>query len=123
MLRDIDDKTLAAPPPFDECISEIRAAGKDILDGSDRKKLEKVLDLFISGGKSNYDALNEIDAKELLCRVWRFVKKYEDKLFFFEQLIDILGGKCAQGRTMRLIQFYTPHISDDDPIYKQCLKE
>lgn len=123
-LRELDDKMLVHAASLDICLSEIKTLGDELLDGRDKKKLDKVLDLFRSGGKSNYDDKNEIDAKDLICRVWRFVRKYEDKSFFLEQLIDILSGKCAQGRTMRLIQFYTPHLTtNDDPIYEQCLKQ
>lgn len=58
----------------------------------------------------NYDDKNHIRVEELLPRVWNCVKKYDDngKFIFYEQIADIvLSGSCAQGRTTRLLQFYS----------------
>lgn len=58
----------------------------------------------------NYDDKNNIRVEDLLPRVWNCVKEYDDngKFTFYEQIADIvLSGPCPQGRTTRLLQFYS----------------
>jgi len=56
--------------------------------------------------KSNFDYRNDIDVHELLPILWDKVKNQEDiHDTFYEQLCDITGGSCSQGRSTRLFQF------------------
>jgi hypothetical protein len=56
--------------------------------------------------KSNFDYKNDIDVHELLPILWDKVKNQEDiHDTFYEQLCDITGGSCSQGRSTRLFQF------------------
>jgi len=58
------------------------------------------------GKPANYDPKNQIHVDQLLPLVWTKVKEYDDsaKKLFVEQLGEIQGGLCPQGRTTRLIQ-------------------
>lgn len=119
-LTALDDKNLQVPLSLSLTLKQISDKGSVLLSDTDNLKLNKVIRLFLQDN-NNYDHHNDIDARELLQRVWRFVSKYEDTSCFFEQLIDILNGKCAQGRTTRLMQFYTAHMcTENDPIYAMC---
>ncbi|CAF1454796.1 unnamed protein product [Adineta steineri] len=56
--------------------------------------------------QSNFDSKNDIDVEELLPILWNKVKNQEDiHDTFYEQLCDITGGSCSQGRSTRLFQF------------------
>jgi hypothetical protein len=59
-----------------------------------------------SGKPANFDSRNQIHVDQLLPLVWTRVKEYDDsaKRIFIEQLAEIQGGLCPQGRTTRLIQ-------------------
>ena len=62
--------------------------------------------ILASQRKSNFDACNEIDVEELLPILWDKVKSQDDiHDTFYEQLCDITGGSCSQGRSTRLFQF------------------
>ena len=62
--------------------------------------------ILTSERRSNFDARNEIDVEELLPILWDKVKNQEDiHDTFYEQLCDITGGSCSQGRSTRLFQF------------------
>jgi len=54
----------------------------------------------------NNDTKNNIHVKDLLPIVWYYVKGYDPsgKRLFFEQILEIYNGPCAQGRTTRLLQ-------------------
>lgn len=56
--------------------------------------------------QSNFDRRNDIDVEELLPILWNQVKDKEDLHgTFYEQVCDITGGSCSQGRSTRLFQF------------------
>ena len=56
--------------------------------------------------QSNFDRRNDIDVEELLPILWNQVKSHEDiHDTFYEQLCDVTGGSCSQGRSTRLFQF------------------
>jgi len=62
--------------------------------------------ILTSQRKSNFDSRNDIDVEELLPILWDKVKNQEDiHDTFYEQLCDITGGSCSQGRSTRLFQF------------------
>jgi len=117
-MLELDNKALQKPLPLKVTVAEIRSSAHDC----DRGKLNRVLSMLESNDINNYDPANNIHVHDLLPRVWRFVKNYEDtaRAGFYEQLIDILSGSCSQGRTTRLIQFYTGHMTTkDDEIFNK----
>jgi hypothetical protein len=62
--------------------------------------------ILTSQRQSNFDSRNDIDVEELLPILWDKVKNQEDiHDTFYEQLCDITGGSCSQGRSTRLFQF------------------
>jgi hypothetical protein len=79
-------------------------------------EFKKISNIVLSGltlldndRNNNYDNTNDIKVEELLPRVWNCVKDYDDsgKFIFYEQIVDIvISGSCAQGRCIRLLQFY-----------------
>ncbi len=59
--------------------------------------------------KKNHDKTNLIELDTLLPKIWHIIEKYEPSAqsVFIEQLADISQkGACAQGRNIRLVQFY-----------------
>lgn len=81
-------------------------------------KLNEALNLLTNDRKRNYDNKNDIHTEDILPRTWRFVRDYDQdgQIVFFEQLIDILGGACSQGRTTRIMQFYTVNMDGGELI-------
>ncbi len=73
-------------------------------------KAMKSLDQIIKdkGNKKNNDKTNLVQLEDLLPRIWAIVEKYQVSAqgLFIEQLADMSKGSCAQGRNIRLIQFY-----------------
>ncbi|CAF1002941.1 unnamed protein product [Rotaria sordida] len=87
---------------------------KDIEQWLDKKyynikrigRARRSLRILISNRHSNFDSRNDIDVEELLPILWDKVKNQEDiHDTFYEQLCDITGGSCSQGRSTRLFQF------------------
>lgn len=125
-LKDIDIQTLVQPPNIMvSCNQCFVAAVKLCLEGKIRKEqlkqIKYVLNLFLdTRSRDNYDSENKIHVHDIFPRVWRFATKYDEPmlLLFYEQLIDVLGGRCSQGRTTRLIQFYYIHMNPEDNLYK-----
>ncbi len=80
-----------------------------------RETLIQILKLFYTDRRGNYDPLNDIDVLDILCRTWYFVRKQpiEDQIPFYEQLVEINNGKCAQGRSTRIFQIFTTYFSDN----------
>lgn len=69
-------------------------------------RARRSMKILASQRKSNFDACNEIDVEELLPILWDKVKSQDDiHDTFYEQLCDITGGSCSQGRSTRLFQF------------------
>lgn len=64
----------------------------------------KCLQLFKMN--DNYDRVNNIDARDLLCEVWNLIDKDELSLFIDVMKEIINCGPCVQGRTTRLLQLY-----------------
>lgn len=60
----------------------------------------------------DYDLKNEVDACEILARVWRKAKKEEEYDLLFEQILDVGNGSCAQGQTTRLFQVLSSFYPD-----------
>ena len=108
------DKDLTSCQSFEQCIDQmiemIKNAQCDI-----KLKNEALIsiELIKTKNQNNHDQTNSIHIESLLPRVWNIIQNYEDsgKLVFIEQLADILGGTCAQGRSIRLVQFYINHYS------------
>uniref|UniRef100_A0A6C0EBR0 Uncharacterized protein n=1 Tax=viral metagenome TaxID=1070528 RepID=A0A6C0EBR0_9ZZZZ len=62
----------------------------------------------------NYDPSNDMCVEDLFPRTWKFFKYMPDehKIIFFDQIIEMTSGLCAQGRAGgRLFQIYQPWIS------------
>lgn len=77
------------------------------LSANDRLRAERMIAKLASEDRgANWDAANEIDARQCLCYVWHRVREYDisGKRLFFEQILDIYNGQCPQGRTTRLLQ-------------------
>ncbi len=79
-------------------------------DSNQRKQALNVIRILKRHHKRpvNTDKTNSISIEEILPKVWKIVENYEHsaKMVFIEQLTDILKGSCAQGRNIRLVQFY-----------------
>lgn len=67
------------------------------------------------GKPANHDQKNQIHVDQLLPLVWTRVKEYDHtgQSLFIEQLIEIQGGMCPQGRTARLLQMVELHQSKE----------
>ena len=69
-------------------------------------RARRALRILRSYRRSNFDVRNDINVEELLPILWIKVKDQEDiHNTFYEQLCDITGGSCSQGRSTRLFQF------------------
>ena len=69
-------------------------------------RARRALNILRSERRSNFDSRNEIDVEELLPLLWSQVKSEDDMHdTLYEQLCDIPGGSCSQGRSTRLFQF------------------
>jgi hypothetical protein len=79
-------------------------------------KAVKGLNLIVSSThknkSSNYDPSNDLIADDVLCLILDFMGEpgtevYQDVFpVLEEQLVDILNGACAQGRTTRIFQAF-----------------
>ncbi|CAF4187008.1 unnamed protein product [Rotaria magnacalcarata] len=92
---------------FDETIKDIeRWLDKKYFNVKRIGRARRSLRILTSSRNSNFDSCNEIDVEELLPIIWNKVKNQEDiQDTFYEQLCDITGGSCSQGRSTRLFQF------------------
>lgn len=69
-------------------------------------RARRALSILTSHRRGNFDSRNDIDVEELLPILWNQVKEKADLHdTFYEQLCDITGGSCSQGRSTRLFQF------------------
>ena len=112
-----DDAELNPPPSWDETIQALVEAARG-------HPLEvpclETLRLLLHDTDNNHDPLNGVRVEDLLPRTWRFVRHYEDLDAFLEQLADVsVSGPCAQGRVVRLFQFYEFHMSVRDELYER----
>jgi len=96
---------------FDSVIDEIKdQLNKINIDNNIKNNALSCLQLFQNDKAGNYDSLNDINIQDLLPRVWNYIKKTGaiDEPWFYEQLSDVItAGSCSQGRTTRIIQYYT----------------
>ncbi len=96
---------------FFEAIVDILKKLKDyksLLPSNIFNSSKKTIKLFVIDIKNNIDRINKIRLEILLPEVWNKTKNKDPTVLiaFFEQLADIYdSGPCAQGRTIRLIQF------------------
>ena len=102
--------------PFDVVVKEVKQFINDYkCEDLMRKKALSTIDMILKDKtkKNNYDGTNQIKVEILLPQIWSIVQSYEEsgKIIFIEQLADIMKGKCAQGRIIRLVQFYIVHNS------------
>ena len=74
------------------------------------QKALKSLQLIVKvkGNKKNNDKTNLVQLEDLLPRIWAIIEHYQvsAQSVFIEQLADMSKGSCAQGRNIRLVQFY-----------------
>ena len=121
-----DKKYLIQPINFDKTLEEILNKIKTFPINNITVTALKTLILFNNDKINNYDKSNEIKLEDLLPLTWRFVKNYDRSgiYLFIEQLADIfINGKCAQGRNVRIYQFYHQHmLLKDDIYYKYLIK-
>ena len=92
---------------FDKTINEMEEWLKRKYSNVKRiGRARRAIDILRSERTSNFDSRNEIDVEELLPLLWNQVKSEDDMHdTFYEQLCDIPGGSCSQGRSTRLFQF------------------
>ena len=92
---------------FDETIKQIEEwLEKKYYNVKRIGRARRAMRILTSQRKSNFDSRNDIDVEELLPILWDKVKNQEDiHDTFYEQLCDITGGSCSQGRSTRLFQF------------------
>ena len=120
-----DDLNLIKPLDFKETLDEIYLKITQIPIQPFTNNAIITINYIFKDRKNNYDITNDINFEDLLTRTWRFLKYYEDNALyiFLEQLSEILtSGKCAQGRVVRIFQFYSNHMETKDYIYKKCKK-
>jgi hypothetical protein len=100
------DKYLDRCVSFDDTIKEIEVWLEHKYVHAKRiRQARRSIDILRTQKNSNFDQRNEIDVEELLPIVWQQVKGQDDvHEIFYEQLCDITGGSCAQGRSTRLFQ-------------------
>lgn len=92
---------------FEETIEKVRDMSKQL--NYDRMgQVEQTLHLFINDRNGNYDSTNDIRVEDLLVRLFPLVEKWENscKIVFLEQIADVMGGTCPQGRCTRLVQLF-----------------
>ena len=70
--------------------------------------VQRILQLLSYDLNNNYDSMNDINTLDILSRTWFYVKKksIEEQVPFYQQLLEIHNGTCAQGRTTRIYQIY-----------------
>lgn len=113
------EKYLSECLSFEETISDIeRWLDRKYYNVKRIGRARKSITILRSSRTGNYDRKNEIDVEELLPILWHQVKPKEDiHNTFYEQLCDITGGSCSQGRSTRLFQFLflfdLPEMNDD----------
>ena len=53
---------------------------------------------------NNYDYSDEIDSSVVIVEIYKKIKGLPPEKWIIEQINDILGGQCLQGRSKRLCQ-------------------
>jgi hypothetical protein len=109
-LKDICKNIIEKYQPlmsFEETIEKVRELAKQ-LNYNRINQVDQALNLFIHDKNGNYDSTNDIRVEDLLVRLFPLIEKWEDncKIIFLEQIADVMGGTCPQGRCTRLIQLF-----------------
>jgi hypothetical protein len=101
------EKYLSNCLSFDDTIKQIEEwLEKKYFNVKRIGRARRSIRILTSQRTSNFDSRNDIDVEELLPILWDRVKNQEDiHDTFYEQLCDITGGSCSQGRSTRLFQF------------------
>jgi hypothetical protein len=101
------DRYLPQCLSFDETIKEIEQwLDKKYFNVKRIGRARRSIKILTSQRRGNFDSRNDIDVEELLPILWDKVKNQDDLHdTFYEQLCDITGGSCSQGRSTRLFQF------------------
>lgn len=90
---------------FDEAISGIKAKVEKYSEPVYRATLLKNLETLVKTRKDNVDPANLANAETIIMLLWDKVKdSTEADELIFEQIKDLSGGFCAQGRTTRFAQ-------------------
>jgi hypothetical protein len=92
---------------FDDTLNEIEKwLDKKYYNVKRIGRARRSLRILTTHRRGNFDSRNDIDVEELLPILWNQVKNQVDiHDTFYEQLCDITGGSCSQGRSTRLFQF------------------
>lgn len=90
---------------FEQTLLEITTM---VANGSYNRKNEIMRTINIFRQSGNYDDTNNVSVDDILPRLWKVVKTWDDsaKNVFFEQLADVNNGACSQGRCTRLLQLF-----------------
>ncbi|CAF0958933.1 unnamed protein product [Didymodactylos carnosus] len=101
------EKHLPESLPFQDTLEDIRSWLNSKYTNVKRfKRAHRSVQILETQRHVNFDNKNEINVEELLPILWSIVKKNPDLYdTFYEQLCDITGGSCSQGRSTRLFQF------------------
>ena len=82
----------------------------DILDINLKINAQKTIHLVANDRVNNFDEKNHINFELLFPLIWKKIKQFNEvSLYnsFIEQISDIyVNGKCSQGRTTRILQYY-----------------
>ena len=96
------------PLSLDQSYVEIIQLIDTTLENTSKQQATKIIQQLKTdrGKPANYDSKNQIHLDLLLPLVWTCVKEYDfsGKSLFLEQLIEMKGGMCPQGRVARLLQ-------------------
>lgn len=110
-LHDLYQQIISLTPTpisLETAYQEIAELINTSLSPTTRQQTHQVLNILKNDRdkSANYDTANRINVDHLLPLVWTKVREYDTsgKLLFLEQLREMRGGLCAQGRTTRLIQ-------------------
>jgi hypothetical protein len=99
---------------FQETIKDIKAqANIDKYDNTKMPLLLRALDMVGLQTQENYDPSNNAHFDQLLVLLWNGHMKQPNAEWdasgrgaVYDQLVEILGGACAQGRVNRIIQLF-----------------
>ena len=94
-------------PSFDETVNQIEGwIERKYVNAPRIGRARRAIRILRTQRRSNFDSRNDIDVEELLPILWNQVKDKDDlHAIFYEQVCDITGGSCSQGRSTRLFQF------------------
>ena len=103
-VRKLLDKS-TAKLTFEETIESIKKISLE-LRYCRSCDVNRSLDLMLLDRRGNYDSTNDVNAEEILVKVWANVESWDNtgKVLFLEQIADINHGSCSQGRATRLLQ-------------------